>query len=165
MTGGEGMLFSSGCGEAAAGVACACAYLHHGSSIAEVRANSSISAMRSRYYPFLEERAMLGVIDAAVVGAGVACACAYLPIMAHHGASRRIMAHHGASWRITAHHGASWRIMAHHGTPWRITAHHGASRRIMAHHRASWRIMARIAPSIWGNISNILRYLHGRTHM
>ena len=36
----------------------------------EVRANSSISAMRSPYYPFLEERAMLGVIDAAVVGAG-----------------------------------------------------------------------------------------------
>ena len=28
------------------------------------------SAMRSPYYPFLEERAMLGVTDAAVVGAG-----------------------------------------------------------------------------------------------
>ena len=36
----------------------------------EVRANSSVSAMRSPYYPFLEERAILGVIDAAVVGAG-----------------------------------------------------------------------------------------------
>ena len=32
----------------------------------EVRANSSISAMWSPYYPFLEERAMLGVIDTAV---------------------------------------------------------------------------------------------------
>ena len=40
------------------------------SSIKDVRANSSISAMRSPYYPFLEESAMLGVIDAAVVGAG-----------------------------------------------------------------------------------------------
>ena len=36
----------------------------------EVRANSSISAIWSPYYPFLEERAMLGVIYAAVVGAG-----------------------------------------------------------------------------------------------
>ena len=36
----------------------------------EVRANPSISAIRSPYYPFLEESAMLGVIDAAVVGAG-----------------------------------------------------------------------------------------------
>ena len=36
----------------------------------EVRANSSISAIRTAYYPFLEERAILGVIDAAVVGAG-----------------------------------------------------------------------------------------------
>ena len=36
----------------------------------DARANSSISAMRSPYYPFLEERALLGVIDAAVVGAG-----------------------------------------------------------------------------------------------
>ena len=32
-----------------------------------VRANSSISAILSPYYPFLEERAMLGVIDDAVV--------------------------------------------------------------------------------------------------
>ena len=35
----------------------------------DVRAKSSISAMRPPYYPFLEERAILGVIDAAVVGA------------------------------------------------------------------------------------------------
>ena len=40
------------------------------SSNKEARANSSTSAMRSLYYPFLEERAILGVIDAAVVGAG-----------------------------------------------------------------------------------------------
>ena len=36
----------------------------------DARANSSISAIRSPYYPFLEERAMLGVIDAAGFRAG-----------------------------------------------------------------------------------------------
>ena len=36
----------------------------------DVRANSSISTLRPPYYPFLEERAELWVIDAAVVGDG-----------------------------------------------------------------------------------------------
>ena len=46
----------------------------------EVRANS-ISAMRFPYYPFLEERAMLGVIYDAVVGAGAKTRPRLCPIM------------------------------------------------------------------------------------
>ena len=41
----------------------------------DVKANSNISAMRSSYYPFLEESAMLGVVDAAVVGASPSEPC------------------------------------------------------------------------------------------